>query len=229
MSFPRNRESSNSALEDKPRWILAFAQGCPGKRRGKFDTRSATLAKQGRYGVYSRASDERDSETSALKDANPKTLRRHRGGRASRPSRLRRSLRSASRTLTRVRLDGLFATKTFCCSKRPNGRFRQQNVLVANSHAERSPSLGRGGAQAEHPPWRRAGRHRVARTFEAPWRVDGDRAAWRRAVEGESSAPPKAQAFPRTALRLAGIRGAVAFCVGAGERKGPLGFFMTDL
>src|SRR5579885_416618 len=65
--------------------------------------------------------------------------------------------------------------------------------------ADRSHPKGR--SAAEDPPWRRASREGLARTFEAPWRVDGDRAAWRRGVEGESSAPPKAQAFPWTALR----------------------------
>src|SRR5581483_3631412 len=44
---------------------------------------------------------------------NSQAPRRHRGGRASRPRRLRRSLRFASRALTRARLDGLFAIKTF--------------------------------------------------------------------------------------------------------------------
>src|SRR5579883_2882250 len=55
----------------------------------------------------------------------------------------------------------------------------------------------KGGAQAKHPPWRRAGRHRVARTFEAPWRVDGDRAAWRRAVESKPNRGTEAQSFLR--------------------------------
>src|SRR5579883_3390585 len=69
---------------------------------------------------------------------------------------------------------------------------------------------GRSGAQARRPPWRRADRHRVARTFEAPWRVDGDRAAWRRAVENKPNRRTEAQSFPRTALRESGNPGTAA-------------------
>jgi len=85
-----------------------------------------------------------------------------------------------------------------------DGRFRQQNVLIANNAAPADRSHPQGRSGAKHPPWRHIGGYRFARTFEAPWRVDGDRAAWRRGVESKSSAPPPSAGFPRTALRLRG-------------------------
>jgi len=141
------------------------------------------------------------------------TLRCHRGGRASRPSRLRRSLRSASRTLTRARLDGLVQPRRFADR---NGRMAGFGSKTSWSPiatpSDRSHPQGR--SAAEHPSWRLMGGYRFARTFEAPWRVDGDRAAWRRGVESKSSAPPSA-GFPRTALRLRGNDRRFLFAGGA--------------
>jgi|GEM_PF-2680420 len=128
------------------------------------------------------------------------TPRCHRGGRASRPSRLRRSLRCASRALIRARLDGLVQPRRFADRNGRTAGFGSKTSWspIATPSDRRHPQ---GRSAAEHPPWRLMGGHRFARTFEAPWRVDGDRAAWRRGVESKSSAPPSA-GFPRTALRL---------------------------
>src|SRR5579872_3772107 len=112
--------------------------------------------------------------------------RRHRRAEASTSSRLRRSLRLAPRMLTLPRADGLFAIKTFCCSKRPNGRFRQRNILVANKPRRPSAVTRHSAAQEEV---------RFIRTLEALWRVDGDRAARRRGVESNGADIVEAQAI----------------------------------
>jgi len=48
------------------------------------------------------------------------------------------------------------------------------------------------------------GGYRFARTFEAPWRVDGDRAAWRRGIESKPNRWTEALA-PEQPCAAAGI------------------------
>src|SRR5579884_492005 len=130
----------------------------------------------------------------------PQTLRRHRGGRASRPSRLRRSLRCASRALTPARLDGLVQPRRFADRNgRTAGFGSKTSWSPIATPSDRSHPQGR--SAAEHPSWRLMGGYRFARTFEAPWRVDGDRAAWRRGVESKSSAPLRRRLSPDSPAR----------------------------
>src|SRR5579884_2953286 len=167
-----------------------------------------------RYRVYSRACDWRDSETSALKDANPK----HRaaieaGAPQGRAGFAGRSAPLRFANLTRARLDGLVQPRRFADRNGRTAGFGSKTSWspIATPSDRRHPQ---GRSAAEHPPWRLMGGHRFARTFEAPWRVDGDRAAWRRGVESKSSAPPSA-GFPRTALRLRGNDRRFLFAGGA--------------
>src|SRR5579872_5727668 len=90
-----------------------------------------------------------------------------------------RSLRFASRTLTRLHVDGRFPPRLFAARTGRMAGFEQQNVLVANKPRRPIAVTRRAGAQ-------RRTRHsasqvdvRLARTLAALWRVDGDRAAWR--------------------------------------------------
>ncbi len=176
--------------------IAAKAQGCPGKMMVKSDRPRKTR----RYRESSPASDCRNSEIEHAQESKSQTPRRHRGGRASRPSRLRRSLRCASRALTRARLDGFLQPRRFADRNGHTAGFGSKtswSPIAAPS--DRSHPQGR--SAAEHPPWRLMGGYRLARTFEAPWRVDGDRAAWRRGVESKSSAPPRRSLSPDSPAR----------------------------
>ena len=73
---------------------------------------------------------------------------------------------------------------------------RQQDTPADCSHPK-------GRNEVKDPPWRLASVCTFAPAFEALWRVDGDRTAWRRGAESTVNRLAEAQAFPRTALRMA--------------------------
>jgi len=137
-SFPRKRESSAPPRCEV--WLSLDSRlraGLSGEIEGEWNRQERSPRKNNETSRVLRRLLIVETQKRARKSQTP---RRHRGERASRPSRLRRSLRCASRALTRARLDGLLQPRRFADRNGHTAGFGQQNVLVANSHAERSPS-----------------------------------------------------------------------------------------